>query len=205
MLWGVWRPNAVAWRTLNLRECLIMASLLTHAFVGVSLGQAGKHEWRKKRSFWIVAVSCSAVADIDVLGFRMGVHYGDLWGHRGMTHSLLFAAVIAAGIAVSWRSMAGERWKLVLLLFLITASHGILDALTNGGLGVAFFSPFNPRRYFFPWRPIQVSPIGLSALFSARLMRILGSEIPWIWTPSLILAGAIWGWRAWQKARVAGV
>lgn len=180
-----------------------MASLLTHAVVGATLGQAGKQQWRSKPGFWFAAILCSVLPDVDVIGFRMGVHYGDLWGHRGMTHSLLFAAAIAAGIAVSWPGMAGARWKLGLLLFLVTASHGVLDALTNGGLGVAFFSPFNPQRYFFPWRPILVSPIGLSGLFSARAMRVLASEIPWIWAPSLVVASMIWGLRAWKKARAA--
>jgi inner membrane protein len=99
--------------------------------------------------------------------------------------------------------MADERWKLALLLFAITASHGVLDALTNGGLGVAFFSPFDPQRYFFPWRPIQVSPIGVHALFSTRAMRVLGSEIPWIWVPSLVILCVVWGVRVWRKARVA--
>ena len=48
-------------------------------------------------------------------------------------------------------------------LFLCTMSHALLDALTDGGLGVAFFSPFSNERYFFPWTPIRVS-----RFFSAR-------------------------------------
>ena len=39
------------------------------------------------------------------------------------------------------------------------ASHGVLDALTDGGPGVAFLAPFDDTRYFFPWRPIRVSPL----------------------------------------------
>lgn len=34
--------------------------------------------------------------------------------------------------------------------------------LTDGGLGVAFFSPFDNKRYFLPWRPIRVSPISVT-------------------------------------------
>jgi inner membrane protein len=178
-----------------------VASLFTHAIVGASLGHAGKSEWQRKPVYWVVAVLCAGIADVDVIGFYMGIHYGDLWGHRGMTHSLLFAATIAGVIAGSWPGMAGERWQLAFVLFLITASHGILDAMTNGGLGVAFFSPFNAQRYFLPWRPIRVSPIGLPGLFSARAVRVLESEIPWIWTPSLVLVGIFSGWRIWQKTR----
>jgi inner membrane protein len=61
---------------------------------------------------------------------------------------------------------------LMLDFFLITASHGILDAFTNGGLGIALFSPFDNSRYFFPFRPIQVSPIG-AGFFSMRGLRVL--------------------------------
>jgi inner membrane protein len=63
----------------------------------------------------------------------------------------------------------------------------LLDALTNGGRGIAFFSPLTNERYFFPWRPIQVSPIG-AGFFTARGLRVLVSESVWIWLPSAIIA-----------------
>ncbi|PYR66574.1 MAG: hypothetical protein DMF88_15795, partial [Acidobacteria bacterium] len=69
----------------------------------------------------------------------------------------------------------------------VTASHGLLDAMTNGGRGIAFFAPFSNHRYFFPWRPIQVSPIG-AGFFSPRGLRVLASEAVWIWVPSAIIA-----------------
>src|SRR5215472_16269585 len=131
-----------------------VATLLTHAVVGATLAQVAPRELRRKPAFWLAAVVCATLPDIDVIGFQFGVRYGDLWGHRGMTHSLLFAAITAAAFAVPLQDKAHGRWQLAGLLFLITASHGVLDALTNGGLGVAFFSPFDRHRYFFPWRPI---------------------------------------------------
>ncbi len=66
---------------------------------------------------------------------------------------------------------------------LFTLSHGLLDALTDGGLGIAFFAPFNETRYFFPWRPIMVSPIGLSQFFSSWGLGVLLSELIWIGIP----------------------
>ena len=42
--------------------------------------------------------------------------------------------------------------------FFASGVHGLLDAMTDGGLGVAFFSPFDNRRYFLPWTPIRVIP-----------------------------------------------
>lgn len=154
-----------------------MASAITHAVVGVALARAGRREWRQQWSFWLLAVFCSVLPDIDVVGFRMGIHYADLWGHRGMTHSLLFAAI--TGIAMSFlvRSSKRDPWKAAILLFVITASHGGLDAMTDGGLGVAFFAPFDTTRYFFGWRPIHVSPIAAHRFFSGRGLTILWSEI----------------------------
>jgi inner membrane protein len=59
--------------------------------------------------------------------------------------------------------------------------------MTDGGLGVAFFSPFNTARYFLPWTPIRVSPIGLTRFFSYRGLAVIQSELLWIWLPSALL------------------
>ena len=60
------------------------------------------------------------------------------------------------------------------------------DAMTTGGLGVAFFSPFDNSRYFFPWRPIKVSPIGIGKFFTMRGIQVLKSELLWIGLPSIV-------------------
>ena len=86
-----------------------------------------------------------------------------------------------------------------LVFLLATASHGLLDALTDGGLGVAFFAPFSDARYFFPWRPIAVSPIG-ARFFSARGAAVLISEFVWLWLPTAFAIGLI----AWSKSRRTG-
>jgi inner membrane protein len=84
-----------------------------------------------------------------------------------------------------------RRLSLFAYLFLATASHGVLDAMTNGGLGIAFFSPFDNRRYFLPWRPIRVSPIAPTRFFTPRGFAILQSEFLWIWLPALLFAGLV--------------
>jgi LexA-binding, inner membrane-associated putative hydrolase len=76
------------------------------------------------------------------------------------------------------------------IFFIVIASHGALDAMTSGGLGIAFFAPFPGRRYFFPWRPILVSPIGVQRFFSPRGMAVLASEIVWVWVPSAMVGAA---------------
>lgn len=164
-----------------------MATLITHAVVATALGQAAGAELRKQPRFWVTTILCSMLPDVDVIGFGLGIHYGDLWGHRGMTHSLLFAVIAGCLAAVLLGRSQRERWWLAAFLFVVTASHGALDAMTDGGLGVAFFSPVDPTRYFFPWRPIAVSPIGAGRFFSARGLHVLWTEICWVWGPALVL------------------
>ncbi|HEX8656479.1 MAG TPA: metal-dependent hydrolase [Hymenobacter sp.] len=169
-----------------------MASAFGHAFLGATLGKlllSNSRHW----PCWAAAACCAALPDVDALGYRLGVPYGSLWGHRGLTHSLLAAVVVAVvGTGLSRLSRSAHRppaGRLALLLFLATASHGVLDAMTTGGLGVAFFSPWNPERYFFGFRPIAVSPIGIKAFFSSVGLRVLVSEALWVGLPGGV---ALW-------------
>ncbi|HEX7153039.1 MAG TPA: metal-dependent hydrolase [Thermoanaerobaculia bacterium] len=127
--------------------------------------------------------------DADVAAFAVGIPYGHPLGHRGFTHSIVFAVLVAALATLLLRPP--KRLPAFTFLFLCTMSHAVFDALTNGGLGVAFFSPFDNRRYFFPWQPIEVSPIG-AAFFSRRGMSVLLSEVLWVWTPLIVVGVAGW-------------
>jgi inner membrane protein len=169
-----------------------MASLVTHAFTAVVLGKTltvGKLPTR----FWVLAVASSLLPDADGIGFAVGVQYGDLLGHRGLSHSLAFALAWSFGTMalVNFQDIVrGSRtwWKLVALFFAVTASHGVLDALTNGGLGVAFFAPFDGTRCFFPWRPLVVSPISFDRFFTGWGSAVLWSEMKFVW----LLLAVLW-------------
>jgi inner membrane protein len=122
--------------------------------------------------------------------FQFGIKYGDMLGHRGFTHSIFFAALLAALITFAFfQKTPGSSLTIFLFLFLSTLSHPLLDALTNGGLGVGLFAPFSKERYFFPYRPIEVSPIGVGAFFSHRGATVILSELKWVWVPSAIFFG----------------
>ena len=167
-----------------------MATAFSHAVAALSIGTIFYKPGASKAWLAVGAV-CSVLPDLDVIGFRFGIRYGDFWGHRGFTHSLVFAALIAAvALFLGFRrGLTGlSRLALWLYFFLATASHGLLDAMTDGGLGVAFFSPFDNRRYFLPWRPIHVAPIGIGRFFTARGLAIMESEFVWVWIPAALLA-----------------
>jgi len=108
-------------------------------------------------------------------------------GHRGFSHSLLFALLVAVLVTVAAfpavRRFSKHWWALIGWFFAAAASHGVLDAMTDGGYGIAFFSPFNNTRFFFPWRPLEVAPIGVRGFFSRWGWDVLMSELLWIWLP----------------------
>lgn len=170
-----------------------MASAFTHSFAALSLGAAlapRKH----RKSILLLGTISSILPDADVIGFQFGIEYGDLIGHRGLSHSILFALLWSLLLCLaffrksSWRS---HRVRIFSYLFLCTLSHSIFDAMTNGGLGIAFLSPFDTTRYFFPFTPVQVSPIGISSFFTSRGWAVIRSEMVWIWLPMATLSLAI--------------
>lgn len=169
-----------------------MPSVLSHAFAAVALGRTVTGGKFPKR-FWFLMAFSAVMPDFDVIGFLFGVDYGDMLGHRGLTHSLAFAFAWSAILMfAAFRQVprfSGLWWKMFFLLFIATASHGVLDAFTNGGLGVAFFAPFDSTRYFFPWRPIEVSPIGVGGFFTERGREVLWSEMKFVWLPCAVVCG----------------
>jgi len=167
-----------------------MPTTLTHTLVGLGLAEVFAVR-PMPLSFYGLAAALSLLPDLDVVSFRLGIPYRSRFGHRGFSHSLCCAAAISASVAALGSSyFALPWWLLGGFSLIVVVAHSLLDALTNGGGGIAFFSPFNDGRYFFPWRPVQVSPIGL-AVFSRWGLRALLSEIVWIWLPLTLLVGAV--------------
>jgi inner membrane protein len=158
---------------------------MTHAVAGAAIAQALAPLTLRRTWTWIAAFT-AMLPDADVAGFPLGVPYGHVVGHRGITHSLPFAALAAAGVLASfWRKIdSRQRGPLALCMFLAAASHGFLDAFTNGGMGVAFFAPFDTSRYFFPVTPIPVSPLG-GNFFSQRGAEVFVAELAWVWIPAI--------------------
>ena len=163
-----------------------MASAFGHVAVAYAMGKT-LNPARASTRFWVWTVLCCVLPDADVVGLVLGIPYEHLLGHRGVTHSIAFAmlvGIVVPKLAVpavpGWGILYG---KMAMYFGLVTLSHGFLDAFTDGGLGIAFFAPFDETRYFFPWRPITVSPIGLAEFFSSWGVGVLISELIWIGLP----------------------
>ncbi len=164
-----------------------MATVFTHPVIALALSPWFR-DVRNNKKIILLGVFLSVFPDFDVISFKLGIPYGDMFGHRGLTHSLAFSALVSAFI--TWfgcRLLNKSSTQTWLYLFLCMASHGILDALTNGGHGVAFFAPFTDERYFYTITPIQVSTLNIKLFFNGQAIPVLKSEFLWIWIPSGIV------------------
>ena len=149
-----------------------MPTIIAHSVFAVSLAHVFKHTSLPLR-FWVLALGCSMLPDIDVIGFSLGVKYGEFWGHRGFSHSLTFAlatSLLVVLLAFYQEQYRPLRLRLVVFFFLVTASHGLFDAMTND---------------FLEWGG----------------WRVLSNEFKWIVLPSLALLLVSIGVRYWLMAR----
>jgi inner membrane protein len=161
-----------------------MCSVLTHPVVPLALAPL-LPQGSLSPSVLLVGAACAVIPDLDVIGFKFGVGAHPMLGHRGVTHSIVFAAALSALLTfILFRHRHPAPWVIFLFLFVSTLTHPLLDMLTNGGRGVALLAPFSSARYVFPWRPIEVSPIGVQRFFSRRGVEILRSELRWVWLPA---------------------
>ena len=168
-----------------------MPSAISHAAVAVAAGISFAPR-NVPDYFGPLAILCSVIPDADIVGFSFGIPYAHFWGHRGFFHSPFFGLFMTIFlIRLFFRDLEifSRPWFFYFLFFfLLSASHGVLDAFTNGGLGIALLSPFDNARYFFPWTPIMVSPVGIRGFLSTWGLSVLKSELFWIWLPSFLIA-----------------
>ena len=197
-----------------------MASLFGHVGAAVALGAP----LRPRAGVLALGAFCAVLPDADVVAFALGIPYEHPLGHRGATHSVAFALAVGAlvgGAAGLWRRRgAGVRGRpgphrqgpgprqvpplaLGAYAAAATLSHAVLDAMTTGGEGVGFLIPFTAERFFFPFRPIAVSPIGAEAFFSEWGLRVVASEALWIGLPALAFVAAVGLWRRGREGRAA--
>jgi inner membrane protein len=173
-------------RRINLNQ--IMPTIFSHAVFAAVTGKA----FLKKPVagwFWLLTAVCAMIPDADVFSYSFGAARGGMFNHRGITHSIVFAVLFgafAAFIARRFLKTPLSFARLAVFFALAVFSHPLLDMLTNGGSGVALLAPLSGQRFAFPWRPIEVSPIGLR-FFSDRGWAVIASEFFWVWLPAIAI------------------
>lgn len=178
-----------------------MPSSLTHAIAGAALA-ATVLPPRAPARYVAVAAAIATLPDLDILSGLSGLPEDGLFGHRGLTHSILCALLLATTVTLALRRrdgpvVSGSQWRLWLALALAAASHGVLDACTDAGTGVALLAPFDLTRYFLDWRFISGPRLAEQTVWEVLLVRV--SEIPVIWVPGGLLLGIWWMRKRKQK------
>lgn len=164
-----------------------MPTVFTHPAVPLALS-LGLGRYLIPGRLLVVGIFASILPDLDVVAFRLGISYSAEFGHRGFSHSLLFALCVALVGACLYRLWNATFLRSFVFLLLVTGSHAVLDAFTNGGLGVALFWPWSAGRFFAPIKVIEVSPIALSRFLTPRGLSVLYSEFMWVWLPLMFIA-----------------
>ena len=177
-----------------------MSTVFSHVVIPLSFGLGlGRHIV----PFRVLLLGClfAVLPDIDVIGFELGVSYYSPWGHRGFTHSIAFAVFCGLLAALYLRYPAVRSGYIFLFLALSMISHGVLDAMTYGGLGIGLGWPFTDDRYFFPWRPLPISPIGVRRFFNHWGLYVIKKEALLIWLPMLGCFLLLWSSRMLLRIR----
>lgn len=123
---------------------------LTHLVLGAAIGEAvlGKKIGRAAMLWGAIA---DTIPDLDVLASPCFTNAQQLMVHRGITHSFLFAVVMApflGWLLSKWYKKTGVSWKSwAWLFFLGLFSHILIDSFTS--YGTAWFEPFNSYRVSF--------------------------------------------------------
>jgi len=179
-----------------------MASIVSHAAAGAALSIAFAPDNAPGRT-WPVAIATAVLPDLDSLLYYFRISYSPTLGHRGFFHSPFLGLIISFLLMFLFfreEALFSGRWfRYFFVFFLAWVSHGFLDALTNGGRGVAFLYPFSSKRYFLPWTPIQVSPMRIKSFFTLKGWSVFKNEFVWIWLPGLILVSVSRLTRLWMK------
>ena len=159
-----------------------MASAITHFVVGAGLALACTESGALRGMLprWAIPVTAGLFAvapDLDTwVMMALDIPRGSLFSHRGVFHSPFFLALLALGIAALC-ARGNAIFALAALWAGGAITHPLMDMLTDGGSGVMLLFPFSTGRYFFPWRPIRVSPLTIARFFD-RAGEILWSELP---------------------------
>ncbi len=168
-----------------------MPTIISHAITSlpINLGLLGKINTKR---IMILSIIFGLVPDIDGIGFFFGVKYNSFFGHRGFSHSFLFiaiAAIIFSFLAIPKIKIKSKKFLILFTnFFLIGSLHILLDMMTNGGLGLAIFSPFTNYRFFFPWRPIEVSSILPQHFLELNGLAVMQFELLFLIIPAIVLS-----------------
>lgn len=135
-----------------------MSSVLGHALAGTVVASAGfpRGASRARAGAVALAVAAALTPDLDVVWMALRPGAGDV--HRGVTHGLPFAIVVAGVLAaVSHRPLRQPAARLFLVFLAAVTSHLVLDYLMGAGAPIRPLTPFEDRGFSAPLTLVPVA------------------------------------------------
>ena len=142
-----------------------MPTIFTHAAVPLLLGVAAGRQRISRRLLGAGAIA-AMLPDADTLGFKLGIAYNSAFGHRGATHSAVFALATALVAMALWKWLRTTPWRAFAFVGLAALSHPLLDALTDGASGLRLHGHSTTNAFSFHGDPSKFPPSALAS--SAR-------------------------------------
>lgn len=164
-----------------------------HLVAGLAVGRLHARGGRAAVSLCAFA-GLGLLPDVDAIGILIGHPLRGALGHRGATHSLLFA-LMAGAIAALTPLGRGRRLATFGLATLAVLTHPLLDMLTRGGVRLLW--PFDGTWRWFGWAPYPMAPVGLGLLTPRGLSLLLLEGLHF----SPLALWALWPRRAPETAR----
>ncbi len=149
---------------------------LTHVLTNLCISRAGLNRTTSLATAMMVA--CAEMPDLDLL-YSLGGPAAGFGAHRGFTHTLLGAPVVAAlslGVVWLWHRLrlrlkrpppTPPRWRLLFLYGCLGAVVHILLDFTNS-YGVRPFAPFYDR--WFAWDTVHIIEPVMLVILGAGLV-----------------------------------
>ncbi len=166
-----------------------------HLMIGLGGGRypavATHNRWRLMAALALLAIC----PDGDLLTLPLGVEANTLYGHRGLSHSMVVGVLLAVGFGRWARRWKVNQWQATWAALLALGSHGVLDCMNVGSKGVALFWPISSRFFEVSWHPIP-AVITVEDLFRPVGLPVLLAEAV-IFSPFLLYA--IVGWPRFRR------
>ncbi len=178
---------------------------LTQAALGAAVAQAGFAK-RLGGKAVVAGALLGVLPDVDIISSAFGP-WASMVHHRGITHSLLFAPLMAPVLGwVLWRlnKRHDQWWRWGHLAFWALITHPLLDLFTS--YGTQLFAPLSDRRLVIDAVAI-IDPIYtlllVGALVIARVWRRRPTLGRYAAVSALVLSTGylFWGWAESHRAR----
>jgi inner membrane protein len=173
---------------------------LTHGLLGLAIGSLRRPDG-ERNAVLVACVLAAELPDLDYFVAASDPVLHALKAHRGLSHSLVAAPVVALAAALLSKLLFRSARLSTVYLWSVPAAlvgHLLADAWT--GWGTRLFLPFSQARITLDWMlvvdPLFTAPLLVAALWGWRRRRVVPRALRW----GLLLASLYLGLRVAAKS-----